>query len=380
MKFEDNVYTLIDELEYFDYHINSIDHIWDILFLDKKEKWNHLCVTKYQEVYYIGLIDGDLTTLEVQNKKSITEAASFGRSTFDCHSEDSSSAWNFLIISALNWLKLVKKDWIKANKMAQEHYPLNRRLGFAPNTLVRASLSDVYRIDQELGKSKTKKFIHLVESGYFRDEKNTIRSSMTANDFFAYCKIAYAAGQRKEDTVNDEQSGRAMYQRYADGRHEGLLEIDSDSATEFADWIDEKHPKRERGGHPFEIKRGGNTTHIDLCVSRPSYHQKEGFTVRLRGSAISRLKETICMFLAIYDTGLPITIADPESIRKRLLAQDNIGIIPCYNSLHRANQYFREDQSVYDVLHYDDFGRYKTRMKPFITWDPLPILKPKYIF
>ena len=137
---------------------------------------------------------------------------------------------------------------------------------------------------------------------------------MTANDFFEYCKIAYIAGQVKGDHVDTQLSGRQMYERYADGRDDGLLEISGDSSDEFATWIDGTHPKKRIGGHPWEIKRGGNTTHIDLYVSRPRYGQKEGFVVTLCGRSFNRLKETICMFLAIYEAGLPITIDDPEGI------------------------------------------------------------------
>jgi hypothetical protein len=97
----------------------------------------------------------------------------------------------------------------------------------------------------------------------------------------------------------------------------------------------------------------------------------------LRGASIGRLKETVQMFLAIRDASLPITIADPEAIRKRLLGQDNIGIISAYDSLHRANQRFREDRCVFDVLHYDDLGKAKRKIAPFITWEPLPLLKPR---
>jgi len=368
MNFENNVYTLIKELELFDYKIEYVDHIWHIIFPDKKDKWHHLRVTKYNEVYYIDLFDNNLSTLEVTSNKSIQ---------VEPYNDDPGAVWNDLIISVRDWLKFVQKNWIKANKLAQEDYPLNRRLGFVPNALVRASLSDIYQINEELGKAKTKKFIKLVESNYFHNEQNIARESMTANDFFAYCKIAYIAGQRKGDHIDEALSGREMYKRYADGRDEGLLEIAANSKREFASWIDGKHPKKTTGGHPWEIKRGGNTTHIDLYVSRPSYYQKEGFKITLAGASIGRLKETICMFLAIYDAKLPITINNPEGIRKRLLAQDNIGIIPCYQSLHRANQLFREDEAVFDVLHFDDLGRYKTRIKPFITWRPLSIFKPK---
>jgi len=91
------------------------------------------------------------------------------------------------------------------------------------------------------------------------------------------------------------------------------------------------------------------------------------------------MAETIRMFLAIHKASLPISIANPECVRKRLLAQDNIGIIPSYASLHRANQHFSQDEDVFDVMHYDDLGRFKRRITPFITWKPLPILKPKEI-
>ena len=86
--------------------------------------------------------------------------------------------------------------------------------------------------------------------------------------------------------------------------------------------------------------------------------------------------ETIRMFLAIQEKKLPISIANPENVRKRLLALDNIGIIPFYDPLHRANQRFGQDKDVFDVMYYDDLGRFKRRITPFISWEPLPILKP----
>jgi hypothetical protein len=238
------------------------------------------------------------------------------------------TVWEPLIASARKWLKVARKDWIKANKRIQVEYPLRYRYGVAPNALIRASLPDVYRLDKELGKDRTWKLVRLVEDGFFLKAENTEVSSMTASDYFQYCRIAYIAGKRKEETVDESSSGRRkeetvdesssgreMYSRYADGRHEGLLDIDPASEQEFADWIDGKHPKRGGGGHPWEIKRGGNTTHIDLTVSRPFSYRKEGFKVELRGKSIGRMVETMRMFLAIHEAKLPISIADPEGVR-----------------------------------------------------------------
>ncbi len=379
MKFEEFTYGFIKALQQFEHDNSYRDLFWKLIFPDKKGKWQYVHVTKDQKLYYISHIDGNTCSLDVQPKKHVKVMDTFGFSRWDDGSDNPERVWTPLITSALNWLKTVKKDWIKANKLVQANYPLNRRTGIAPNSLIRASLSDIHRIDKEIGKAKCRKFTRLVEEGYFFGDENKVVKTMTANGFFDYCRIAYIAGKRKDDHVDESLSGREMYKRYADMRHEGLIEIKGDSKKEFADWIDGKHPKKSRGGHPWEIKRGGNTTHISLYVSRPNYYDKEGFKIVLNGMAITRLAETVNMFLAIQEAGLPISISNPEGVRKRLLAQDNIGIIPCYDSLHRANQNFPEAQHVYDVLYYDELGRYKRRITPFITWEPLPVLKPKEI-
>ena len=367
--------SFVKELEDFSYRLSVLDRIWDIIFPDIKRKWHHLHVNKYGHTFYITHVSGGGGGLEVEPKKGVVPMDSFSYSG-ENHVQPA-LVWGSLITSAHKWLKVVRKDWIKANKQVQVEYPLRYRYGVVPNATIRASMPDAYRLDKELGKNKTWKLIRLIEDGFFFKAENTEVSSMTAADYFQYCRIAYMAGKRKEETVDESLSGRDMYRGYADGRHEGLLDIDPASEQEFADWIDGTHPKRGAGGHPWEIKRGGNTTHIDLTVSRPVAARRDGFKVELRGESIGRMVETMRMFLAIHAAKLPISIADPEGVRKRLLAQDNIGIIPSYTSLHRANQHFGPDKEVFDVMHYDDLGRCKRRINPFVTWEPLPILKPQ---
>ena len=378
MELPASVFALVKELGDFSYELSALDHVWNILFPDKGEKWHHLHVNKYKHAFYITHVDGGGGSLEVEQKKGVRAMDSMGTPSYSVENHGQlATVWETLIESARKWLKVARKDWIKANKRIQVEYPLRYRYGVAPNALIRASLPDVYRLDKELGKGRTWKLVRLVEDGFFLKTENTEVSSMTAADYFQYCRIAYIAGKRKEETVDESLSGREMYSRYADGRHEGLLDIDPASGQEFADWIDGKHPKRKGGGHPWEIKRGGNTTHIDLTVSRPSSYRQEGFKVELRGESIVRMVETMRMFLAIHEAKFPISIANPEGVRKRLLAQDNIGFIPFFASLHRANQHFSQDEDVFDVMHFDDLGRFKRRMTPFVTWEPLPILKPR---
>ena len=377
MTLSTSAYNLLKELENFSYTLSSSDRIWDIFSPADTNCWDHLRISRYRDTYYIVHINGESGALEIVPDNDIRILSSGGVPSFQLHKQGRSVvSWERLIMSALAWLKALRKDWIKANKKVREEYPFRNRYGVVPHSIIRASLPAVYRLDSDLGKESTMAFERLFEDGFFNKADNTEIQTMTAADYFRYCRIAYIAGKRDDEHVDDNMSGREMYARFADGRHEGLLEMDPGSAEEFADWIDGKHPKRTIGGHPWEIKRGGNTTHIDLTVSRPHY-RKEGFKVELRAEATGRLAETVRMFMAIRELGLPISIAHPEAVRKRLLAQDNIGIVPSYASLHRANQHFSTSDDVFDVMHYDDLGRYKRRITPFITWEPLPILKPK---
>ena len=378
MDFETLIYAFVRELRDFDYALSCTDHVWNVLFPDEKGRWNHLNINKYKRTFYIAHINGDYEVLEVEPGKAVRVGDIMGSShaLWKQTPEYLDETWRPLIVAARRWLRITRTDWIRAGKRVQAEYPLDYRCGIVPNSLVRASLSDIYRLDLGLGKAKSRKLVRLVEQGFFMRRENAEVATMSANDYFNYCKIAYIAGKRKDDVVDENMSGREMYACHADGRHEGLLDIDPNSEEEFAAWIDHNHPKRGGGGHPWEIKRGGNTTHISLSVSRPLY-LKKGFDVELRGESIVRMVETMQMLLAIHSAGLPITIANPEGVRKRLLAQDNIGIIPKYDSLHRANQRFPKEKDVFDVIHYSDLGRFRRRITPFITWQPLPILKPQ---
>lgn len=39
---EELLFSFVDEIERFQYMINYVDHIWDVLFPTQDNKWNHL--------------------------------------------------------------------------------------------------------------------------------------------------------------------------------------------------------------------------------------------------------------------------------------------------------------------------------------------------
>ena len=141
--------------------------------------------------------------------------------------------------------------------------------------------------------------------------------SMTAGDFFRFCAMGYAANHYSDT----DKTPLEQYRRHADNRDDGLCDLDPDSPEAFDDWY---HNRTQHGGHPWEVCRGGNSTHISLYVAE----DEQGYYLKLAGSAWSRTIETVNFFLALHRAGLPVTIMDADILKERLAGTEKIGVIP----------------------------------------------------
>ena len=141
---------------------------------------------------------------------------------------------------------------------------------------------------------------------------------MTANDFYRFCSIGYHANAY---SGLDALSLREQYEAHADGRDEGLGEIDADSPEAFQKWYTDR---KRHGGHPWEVCRGGNLTHVALFVR----HDEKGYYLEVDGRSWSRCVETAKFFLALSHQGLPVVVDDGKAMSARFLGTDKIGIVP----------------------------------------------------
>ena len=117
-----------------------------------------------------------------------------------------------------------------------------------------------------------------------------------------------------------EKSEKEQYALHADGRDEGLSKLDGDSPEAFARWLKE----RPRTGHPWEVCRGGNSTHIDCIVHRDEH----GYYLVVAGLAETRTIEAVRFFLALHRAGVPVCIQNTEELKARLTEAEPIGIVP----------------------------------------------------
>ena len=88
--FEKNVNALLTKLLKFEYRIESVDHLWDIIFRDNKNKYYHIRIVKSYEIFYLIDIVGKLCTLEIKRNESVRVASSGFNSYED---DDLSKIW-----------------------------------------------------------------------------------------------------------------------------------------------------------------------------------------------------------------------------------------------------------------------------------------------
>ena len=140
---------------------------------------------------------------------------------------------------------------------------------------------------------------------------------MTANDFYEFCSIGYTA----MDYDIGEMTPKEQYYRFADGRDGELADIDGDSPEEFIKWLT---CPNWHGAHPWEVCRGGNSTHIDLYV----HHDAQGFYLGIAGSSYGRTTETIKFYLALCRKEIPVFIDDGKNLLERIMGTEKVGVVP----------------------------------------------------
>jgi hypothetical protein len=359
--------TFIQRLPAFEYEFDG-DPRWELVFSNGKRKWFYIVVSYYNGIYYIAEHIGDTASIQVDEHGEITANTHYGTAYSD------KTKWPALFSLALEYLDRVEKDWVGEYCQLVSKFPYKYRQGVIHSKLARHYCTDIRRIDQELGDENLRKFVSMVENGKIDRFHDGRVKDLTAAKYFEYCKVAYLNSHLDLDEQTRQLSGIELYKLFADGRHEGLTEIDPDSVSEFRDWMEGKHPKRQQGGHPWEILRGGNTTHISLYVSKDRYGPENQYEIALRGNSIVRIAETLKIYLGLMDHQLTVAIDEPEKIRKRLLGQDSIGIVPEYLSLHRAQNMF--DEHVDDVMHLYSFGKAQKEICKLASWRELPCLRP----
>ena len=166
--------------------------------------------------------------------------------------------------------------------------------------------------------AEIKKFVSYISEQHGNKPVGSYLDEMTAEKFYEFCSMGYSANKYEH---LEGLTAKEQYYKMADGRDNGLSEIDEESPSEFADWLNDLQRK---GGHPWEVCRGGNSTHVGLYV----HHNENGYYLAVAGKSWSRSVEAIKFYNVLRDSGTAVYLYEAKGITDRLLGQDIIGIVP----------------------------------------------------
>ena len=328
----------------------EFERLWRDFYPDKT-KWYEFATAKYKDEMFFYFDSRLLFSIkENENPKNEPGSADQEIKTF----------LNWLLNRIRTEVAKLEKDEYQYNLYLRKNLSYNKRFG----RIKRRDLWDILnerelRLDEKLGSENIKTLHELVDL-MNKGEYPSVVSTMTADDFFKYCEIGYDANAYFKNAAKD-YSPKEKYLRMADGRDSGLRNIESNSESVFLSWYKNKTP----GSHPWEICAGGNSTHISLHVSPV----ENGWVLRLAGSSVVRVEETVRMAVALYKNNVPFILHEANEILNMVTGNDYIGIVPDYVFPRYCHEFFPKEDKIIDFmqLEYD----YQQAIIANAYWYPL---------
>jgi hypothetical protein len=337
--------------------VNNLDEFVELwqAYYPQKTKWYKFQTAKFRNELFFYFGDKLIFTINNQEQSR----------------NEGKSGWNLEFLeNFVQWLaeKVVEEtNKLKNNPTAYNHYirqnlPLAKQYGRIKRQYFWNILgNETIRPDIGLGEGLINKLKALLAE--MKEIEKPLLQEMTANVFFWICEICYDANNyfknQKEDLSSVEK-----YLSLADGRDAGLRNIEADSPQAFYNWY---HSGDRHGGHPWEICRGGNSTHISLFV----LENAGKWAVRLAGSSIVRVEETVRMAIALYENKIPFELSDSAQIVDMISGNDFIGIVP-ENIVPRYCQHlFPQKDRIIDFMNLNFEKECESKIIEKIQWYPL---------
>jgi len=310
--------------------------LWKSYYPDER-KWYKFSFSTCKNEYFL-FFDSELTF-------HITNLETFG----DINSSN---------IELIEWLNekikvaisRIKEDTQGYNRYISKNLPYKKRFGIILRSKYWKIFPEEGQIFKEAFPDESVAILEKIVERSLKDNSNLIINKVSAGDYFRFCEIGYNANAYFKDK-EEELTPKEKYLAMADGRDCGLRKLDESSETAFANWYkNDSHC----GGHPWEICRGGNSTHISLYL----YQVENGWKLRLAGSSSARVIETVKMALAFYLNKIPFILEKAEEILRMIKGIDFIGIVPETIIPRYCYGFFPDEDRINDFMNLD-FERVK---------------------
>jgi len=304
--------------------------IWEYYY-PEEIKWYKLALVSYKNEFYF-YFDNKLTFhLKPENENKNDKIYDYNIELTD-----------WIINNVNNIISQLISNTDNYNNYIKNNLSFHKRIG----RIVRTDFWDIFKEEcvdfrTEINIEQLSILKKIVEQ-LALSEPEILMPTMTSSIFFECCKMGYTINKYFENETKT-LTAKEMYARMADGRDCGLKEIDLNSESAFLDWYNNE---RNCGGHPWEICRGGNSTHISLYVIK----KNNGWYLRLAGSSSTRVIETALFAVALYKNNVAFVLDSAQEIYNMLTGTDFIGIVPNNIIPRYCHSYFPADDKIIDFM------------------------------
>ncbi len=336
----------------------EFDRLWKDYYPDKTV-WYKFQTAEYEGTLYFYLNGKLLFSIKVDEPP--VEKNNDPDGFFDKFAE-------WLKKRILHEVSKLRQDPQAYNSYIQENLSWAKRTGRIKRKDHWEILGDnTIRPDKNLGEKIISRLEVLVSDSKSKDV--TLLPEITANTFYRFCEICYDANDYFKNS-NETLTPLQKYLKMADGRDAGLRNIEGDSPGAFNEWY---HNAGIMGAHPWEICRGGNSTHISLFVSEVD--NKWG--IWLAGSSIVRVEETVRMAFALHENNIPFILRDADEIVRMVTGNDYIGIVPDTVFPRYCHSLFPEEDKIIDFMNLGYDNEIIEELIQKIYWYPLEQIIPE---
>lgn len=281
--------------------------LWDYYYPDEK-KWYSFSVSKYENEHFL-CFDSELTFHIKSDQEMVDD--------IDCLNTELAEWLKEKVIETIGKIESDKSEY---NRYISKNLPYKKRFG----RIKRSRYWKIFPYEGQIfRKAFPKESINILKkvvAQSAKDKSGLKISKITSGDFFRFCEIAYDANNYFKDK-KENLTPKEKYIERADGRDCGLRKLDGNSELEFIKWYKNYS---NCGGHPWEICRGGNSTHISLYLSQI----ENVWMLSLAGSSRVRVVETVKMAIAFYLNNIPFVLEEAGEIFRMITGTDYIGILP----------------------------------------------------
>ena len=303
--------------------------LWDYYYPDEK-KWYSFSVSRYENQHFL-FFDSELT-FHIKGDQEVVDDS-------DCLN---TKLTEWLKGKVIETIGKIESNQSQYNRYISENLLYKKRFG----RIKRSQYWNIFpyegRIFRKAFPKESINILKKVVEQSAKDMSDLKIIKITSGDFFRFCEIAYDANNYFKDK-KENLTPKEKYIDRSDGRDCGLKKLDENSESEFVKWYKNCS---NCGGHPWEICRGGNSTHISLYVSQI----ENGWILRLAGSSRGRVVETAKMAIAFYLSNILFVLEEAEEIFRMITGTDYIGILPEMIFPRYCHRYFPNSDRIIDFM------------------------------